>query len=120
MKELIKQFDILNTINGGVSMTYVDVKKFDDRLEINIEAPTVKAEAFNIFLNGNKLVIFSTLETGGPESLNFPMFSKSFALPANADGNSIEANERNGIVKVVVPLNENKSSQSRKINITHN
>ena len=53
------QIDLLNTLYGGSSMTTMDVQREEDRLVITLSAPSVTAPAFNVLVEGHKLVIYA-------------------------------------------------------------
>lgn len=122
LKSLLRQSEILNTINGGCAMTKVDTKEENGNLVIMIYAPTVKAEAYNIILNQNSLVVFSVLTLGTSESIpeelvNVPMFTRSFPLPKNVDEENIEAIHENGELRVIIPLQKWRPLPARRIKI---
>lgn len=122
---LLKQGDILNTLNGGGAMTYVEEQDYDDHSVLTFWAPTVPAEAFNVVLNHNSLVVFSLLpsvagEAGELEngSFNIPMFFRKFTLPAYADAENIEAIHEDDRLSIIIPF-KNNGLPVRKIDIRH-
>lgn len=126
LRGLLKQGDILNTLNGGGAMTYVEEQEYEDHLVLTFWAPTVPAEAFNVVLNNNSLVVFSLLPTSSGEAIegavgnfNIPMFFKKFTLPAYAEANHIEAVHEGDRLSIIVPFNHDKVP-SKKFNIRQN
>lgn len=119
---LLKQGDILNTLNGGGAMTYVEERAYDDHVVLSFWAPTVPAEAFNVVVNTNKLVVFSLLPSSGAEAeagaFNIPMFFKKFTLPAYSDLENIEAVHEDNRLSIIIPYKAGNVS-IRKINIRH-
>lgn len=105
------QIDLLNTLYGGSSQTVMDVAREDDRMVVSLSAPGVGANAFNVLIEGSKLVIY-TLLVGTPmhrdddvpgQRLAVPMFLKVFDIPPVVDAEQIEAVHTHGNVTVVLP-----------------
>lgn len=122
LKSLLRQREILNTINGGCVMTKVDSKEENGNLVVKIYTPTVQAEAYTIILNQNILVVFSVLTLGTSESIteelvNVPMFTRRFPLPKNVDEENIEAIHEDGELRVIIPLQQWRPSPARRIKI---
>ena len=113
------QIDLLNTLYGGSSMTAMNVKREDDRLVIRLSAPGVKANAFNVLVEGHKLVLYTLLvhdsESAG-QRLAVPMFLKVIDIPDFVDADQIEAIHEPGRVLVHLPFND-EAHQHRHIDI---
>jgi len=75
-------------------------------------------EAFNLLLELNRLVLFTTLSTG-PEAWNQPVFKKSFTIPAYIDTGKIDAFYEDGQLTVVLPFKDLDSRARRQIDIRH-
>ncbi len=119
---LLKQGDVLNTINGGGAMTYVEEQVYDDHFVLTFWAPTVPAEAFHVVLNNDTLVVFSLLPSADqmPDeasgAFNIPMFFRKFTLPPYADEENIEAVHEDNRLSIIIPY-KNGGVPVRKINI---
>lgn len=122
MRGLLQQGDVLNTINGGMAMTYVEEQKYEDHFVLTFWAPSVPAEAFNIVLNKNKLVVFSLLASAAEDietgAFNIPMFFRKFTLPKEADFENIEAVHEEDRLSIIIPY-DNQGQSLRKIRIRH-
>lgn len=120
LQGLLKQGDVLNTLNGGMAMTYVEEQAHEDHQVLTFWAPSVPAESFNIVLNVNSLVVFSllpsTLDEAEVGSFNIPMFFKKFKLPSYIDVDNIEAVHEGNRLSILLPYKDNKMP-IRKINI---
>ncbi|EMR01072.1 Hsp20/alpha crystallin family protein [Cesiribacter andamanensis] len=107
---LLKQGDVLNTLNGGMAMTYVEEQEHEDHKVLTFWAPSVPAEAFNIVLNINTLVVFSLLPSSADDaeagSFNIPMFFRKFRLPAYIDVNNIEAVHEGDRLSILLPYKD--------------
>lgn len=119
-KELLKnialQIDLLNTLGGGVSETYVDIKKYNKGAVINVWAACVDPEAFKIVLHNNQLTIFSVLQSKENPGMAAPLFNRTFMLPPQVDLGRVEAVYQEGQLKVKLPYYES-TGQSREIEI---
>jgi HSP20 family molecular chaperone IbpA len=118
----LKQIDLMNTLNGGVSMASLDMEETDDSLIITVSAPGVSPESFNIFIDHYKLIIFSILPDNNPESdltLHVPTFYKAFDIPYFVEGTKIDAVYEEGVLKVILPYRQKSTSLQRKIDIKH-
>lgn len=113
------QIDLLNTLYGGSSMTTMDVQREDDRLVITLSAPGVDANAFNVLIEGNKLVLYTLLvqdnDTVG-QRLAVPMFLRVLDIPTFVDAEQIEAVHEHGRVMVSLPI-KNEEHHNPRIDI---
>lgn len=118
LRNLLKQGDYWNAMNGGVSMTSYKTYKTNEGYIIEISAPTVSPESFNIILNFNHLIVYTLFkgESHGENNM-IPMFSKSFELPGDTDSNNIDAIFENSKLKIVVPFKTDLDQYKRRIDI---
>lgn len=126
LKDFVHQFDTMNTIGGGVALTTVDIDKQSDHLTINISAPSMSSDAFNIFIRGNQLVVYSVLhevdlfEDEAKQSARHmvPVFNRVFDIPSIVDADQIEALYEQGILKLHLPYTHDwKSMKVKRIDI---
>ncbi len=109
------------TRSGGSSfIPKVDVLETEKAFEIQVAAPGLQKEDFNIELNDNFLTIsgerkltnekkdqtFHSIET------QYGSFSRSFSLPENVDSAKINAKYNNGILELTLPKDEKKALKS--------
>lgn len=122
LRGLLRQGDLINTINGGVSMTRVVKEQFDDEFVITLSAPGLSADAFNVVINNNQLIVFSVLPDSGiaeeNQLFNIPLFYRSFDLPAYIDVDNIEAFQDDEALRVELPFKKS-ALNFRKIDIRH-
>lgn len=126
LKDFVHQFDTMNTIGGGVALTTVNIDRQTDHLTINISAPSMSSDAFNIFVRGNQLVVYSVLnevdlfEDDAKRSARhmIPVFNRIFEIPPIVDKDQIEAIYEYGILKLYLPYNEDGDAMKvKKIDI---
>ncbi|WP_162054429.1 Hsp20/alpha crystallin family protein [Pontibacter pamirensis] len=119
-KELLKnialQIDLLNTLGGGVSETYIDIKKYKKGAVINVWAAGVDPEAFKVVLHDNNLTVFSVLQSRENSEMAAPLFNRMFMLPPQVDLRRVEAVYQKGQLMVKLPYHES-TGQPREIDI---
>ena len=116
LKNIAQQIDLLNTLGGGVSETYVDIKKYKKGAVINVWAASVDPEAFKVVLNNNQLSVFSVLQSKENPAMAAPLFNRTFMLPPQVDLGRVEAMYQEGQLKVKLPYYEN-TGHPREIEI---
>jgi HSP20 family protein len=105
---------------GGSAYSFVpkvDVVENDKGYELHVAAPGMNKEDFKIDLNENYLTISGERKFSKEKQENnfrsietqYGTFSRSFALPENADAASIRAQYTNGILEIIVPKDEKKT-----------
>ncbi|WP_347157567.1 Hsp20/alpha crystallin family protein [Pontibacter chitinilyticus] len=119
-KELLRnialQIDLLNTVGGGVSETYVDIKKYKKGAVIEVWAAGVNPESFRVVLHNNQLTVLSTLHSEDNPEMAAPLFNKTFTLPPQVNLSKIEAVYHEGQLQVKLPYHES-AGQAREIEI---
>ncbi|RYC69220.1 MULTISPECIES: Hsp20/alpha crystallin family protein [Spirosoma] len=115
------QIDLLNTLYGGSSQTTMQVEREDERLVITLSAPGVRANAFNVLVEGSKLVLYTLLvntsvtqdEEGGSQRLAVPMFLRVLDIPSFVDADQIEAIHEHGQVMIMLPFKDEEHLHRR-------
>jgi len=112
----------------------INISDEKDHFAVEMAAPGMKKEDFNIDLSGNLLTISAEKESrtdDGDEKgeekkgkysrreYNYSSFSRSFTLPDNADTEKIEARYQDGILHLRIPKkDEPKKTDSHKIKVS--
>jgi HSP20 family protein len=120
LRSLLRQSDLLNTINGGVSQTSVSMNKSAHGIVIRMSAPSVPVEAFNILLDYGQLTVFSEIheqEEEGENKMRVPMFMKTFTIPCTVDTDKMEAFYESGELRILLPY-KNQESLRRQLPIS--
>lgn len=114
------QIDLLNTLYGGSSQTTMNVEREDDQLVITLSAPGVSANAFNVLVEGGKLILYTLLvgtsehqEEGLNQRMAVPMFLRVLDIPAFVDADQIEAVHEQGRVSVMLPFKDEEQMHRR-------
>jgi HSP20 family protein len=119
LKGMGGQFDLLNTLHGGSSMTRMETEQEPDRLLIKLSAPGLGPDAFNVLIDGKKLVLYTLLQQKNPvegQNLAVPMFLRVLDIPDFVDAEHIEAVQEQGHVVINLPFKDGHHSQ-RKVEI---
>jgi HSP20 family protein len=90
--------------------------------ELEIAAPGLKKEDFNIHLENSVLTISSEIEDEKREEgkvytrkeFYFGSFSRSFTLPKSVDSDKIKAEYNQGILKVDLPKRDEATLENKK------
>ncbi len=124
--------DLSGRLQSGFSSTHttipaVNVREEEDGFEIQVAAPGMEKEDFNIDLDGNLLTVSSEREDEVEEEKGFARkefsyqsFNRTFTLPENTiDSEKIIAKYKNGILRIKLPkLEHAKDRVNRKIDIS--
>jgi len=97
-------------------MTRMDTEQDSDRLVITLSAPGVGPDAFNVLIDGNKLVLYSLLQlkhTHEGQALAVPMFLRVIDIPEFVDTDHIEAIQEDQHVQIHLPFKDGERNQRR-------
>jgi len=124
--------DITNWANSNFSednstLPAVNIKELDEGYAIEVAAPGMRKEDFNINLDKNQLIISAHKEEEKDEKekhyhkreFSYESFQRSFSLNQKmVDGNNITASYQEGILSIYIPKKEEaKPLPARKIDI---
>ena len=121
-------FSNRNFSDTNTTLPAVNVKEKKDGFEIEMSAPGLKKEDFNVELNNNVLTIScekkeeeETKDEDGRytrREFMYQSFSRSFNLPDTIDPEKIDAKYEDGILKLIVPKVEKVLPNSKRIEIS--
>ena len=106
----------------------LNITENKDHFSVELAAPGLKKEDFNIDVNGNTITISCEKESENNNEeegrswreYNYSSFSRMFTLPENADVNAgeITAKYNDGILKMEIPKRKNAGEEKkRKISV---
>lgn len=110
LRDLLRQGDLMNTVNGGVRKTKFSVKKVGNDILVEVSNPSIMPESFNFTINKNELLINvmrSDKSFSNGQPIMYPLFYKAIQIPYYVDINKIEATFENGKFKILLPYNDN-------------
>jgi len=106
----------------------INISEGKNNFKIELAAPGLKKEDFNIEMNGNLLTISSERESEtksdtddhnfSHREYNYSSFSRSFSLPDNADSSRISAKYADGVLRLDVPKKaDGQKNANQKIKV---
>jgi len=112
-----------------INVPAVNVSETDKHFKLNIAAPGLEKKDFKIDADDDMLTISAEHEKEEKEEkdgrfnrreYNYTSWSRSFSLPENCDTSKIEAEYKNGELKIMIPKKEVKESKKNVKSITVN
>jgi len=109
--------DLINSASPSVN-----VKESTDKFTLDVAAPGMKKEDFDIKVDQNLLTVCAEKEESEEEKeeqyyrkeFSYSSFSRSFQLPENIEKDKIEANYKDGVISINLPKNENAKQKAQK------
>ncbi len=100
----------------------VNIKEKNDEFNIEFAAPGFKKTDFKIDVSNNTITISADKETVSNDNkenytrqeYSYNSFSRSFALPTAVNSDKIEANYKDGILKLEIPKKEEAKALPKK------
>jgi HSP20 family protein len=113
----------IGTSNMNKGIPAVNTKETDSGFEIELAAPGMSKEDFNVSLENGVLTISSEKNTSTNEEndgyvlreFGYSSFSRSFTLPENVSEEDIKAKYENGILRLELPKIEKAKKKSPKL-----
>lgn len=92
----------------------VNIREDDDNYYVEVAAPGMKKEDFNLSLDNDVLTISSEIKEEKENrngnytrrEFSYSSFSRSFTLPELAEADKIEAKYKDGILNIIMPKKE--------------
>jgi HSP20 family protein len=97
-----------------MSVPAVNISEDDNNYQLTMAAPGMKKDDFKVDIDGNTLVVSSEKESNKEEQskkfskkeYSYSSFSRSFAIPEDANHEKIDAHYEDGILKLTIPKKE--------------
>ena len=104
----------------------VNIKEENDKFVLEMAAPGMKKDDFQINLDNYQLTISSEKKEEKKEQEDnytrreflYSSFSRSFTLPKTVDIEKIKADYKNGILSIVLPKKEEETKLTKQIKIS--
>lgn len=102
----------------------VNIKETDKAYSVELMAPGMKKEDFNIELDNELLTISSEVKTEKNDQeegkftrreFSFSSFRRSFTLPETVKGEDIKASYEDGILKIALPKKEEALPKAKRL-----
>lgn len=116
--------DLLNTINGGMSMPSHTLRKEDDHYELELVAPGVSAENLRIEIHNRFLSVFHYMSYVAPDHTmadqGAPNIIHLMPIPFDVELEGIRASYENNRLLIIMPFNEMAEGYHRSVEIDKN
>ena len=109
---------------NGSTFPSVNLKETDKGFEVELAAPGLNKEDFNIEVHNNVLTISSEKKEEKAEKdekgnytrreFNYTSFKRSFTLPKSAEENKVQAKYDNGILHIEIAKKEAEQEKTAK------
>ncbi|GAB4404430.1 MAG: hypothetical protein OHK0053_29980 [Microscillaceae bacterium] len=123
-----KQIALMNTINGGITMTSVEIRQEETGYVVLLSNPGLGRESYHIELKPDVLTVYTTLPQDALshiEEINgnkvvVPTFMRHFPIPADVEVSKIEAVFEEGCLKIIAPFRSGLNNFPKKLDIRQN
>ena len=114
-----------NVNSIGTSIPAVNIMETEDSFNVEVAAPGMTKEDFNIELDNDVLTISSedkkeneTTEKNGRftrKEFSYSTFKRAFSLPDSVDSAKISASYNNGVLEIALPKKEEAKVQAKRL-----
>jgi HSP20 family protein len=112
----------LPTSGFGYTTPKVNIREDNDNYYVEVAAPGMKKDDFNLSLENNVLTISSELKEDHEDKndsytrreFSYQSFSRSFTLPESVNYEKIEAKYNDGILSILMPKREEAKQKPAK------
>ena len=119
-------FNFPAVVSRGTTVPAVNISETDKDFVVELAAPGMKKEDFNVNLERNVLTISSEKKTEDKDEgehftrkeFSYQSFTRSFTLPESVDQEKIDANYNDGVLKIVLHKKEEMIPKSKEIKIS--
>jgi len=106
---------------NSFSQPSVNIKEAEDLFLLELAAPGLKKEDFNIEIEQDQLILSaekeSTKEEYSRREFNYSSFTKTFHLDQTIDSDKISAQYEDGILSMTLPKKEEAKKETKRIEI---
>jgi len=113
VKTLAESADLINTINGGMSLAYVEKHTLVDHYLITVKVPGVDKHSLKVELHNGQLFVFQLmqLEVG----IEIPYLVTAIELSERVDKQGVHANFEGKHLNIVLPFGESEDPSEIRI-----
>jgi HSP20 family protein len=125
MKKWQRKMDkMFSGIGEGIRKAWADFDEKDDEYILHVELPGIEKEDILLDVVGNRIEIKAEkkeikheVEDGGycGYSKSYKGFARTLSLPEDAEGESIEADYKNGVLKIRIKKKE--GAKKKRLNV---
>lgn len=115
-QELIAQYDLMNTIGGGMAQNTVKAWQEKDGYALEVQAPGVELGKIRIEAVNQRFVIYYTIDVLEGKQ-HMPIYLVNLPLSPNVDVNRIAARIEGDVIHVFAPFNDWAKGTRREIDL---
>ena len=114
-----------NSSTVGTSIPAVNIRENEDGFHVEVAAPGMSKEDFNIELDNDVLNISTETKNETEQSnenekytrkeFSYRSFKRAFSLPDSIDSNKIAASYENGVLEIKLPKKEEAKIQAKRM-----
>ncbi|GAA4319440.1 Hsp20/alpha crystallin family protein [Pontixanthobacter gangjinensis] len=114
-----------NVNSIGTSIPAVNIQETEESFNVEVAAPGMSKEDFNIELDNDVLTISSedkkekeTTDKDGRytrKEFSYSTFKRAFSLPDSVDSTKISASYNNGVLEIALPKKEEAKVQAKRL-----
>ncbi|MEO1655201.1 MAG: Hsp20/alpha crystallin family protein [Bacteroidota bacterium] len=117
-----KHINLLNTVNGGITMTSVDLMQDDQGYTARFYNAAFDGDNYHVELNNRQLTVYTTIneeyyDVTEKGKVMIPSFIRTFPIPDHVDVDKIDAVFEEGALIITAPFREDMDGSVRKLNI---
>ena len=113
VKTLADSADLINTINGGMSLAYVEKHTLTDHYLVTVKVPGVDKHALRIELHNGQLFVFQLMQLD--HSVEVPYLVTVIELSKQVDRQAVHANYQGKNLNIVLPFGEQQGGSEIRI-----
>lgn len=118
-------FDRIGAMSGGSNLPSVNIRDQKDRYSIEVAAPGLNKDDFNVEVDEGALTISSSKEESDEQKegdytrreFNYTAFQRTFTLPDTVNEDDISAEYEGGVLYINIPKKEEEKREKKKIDI---
>jgi len=123
----LKDWNLFNSSSTGTTIPAVNIIETDEDFQVEMVAPGMNKDDFHVELDNDMLVISSEKEESQEDSrksysrkeFSYQSFRRSFYLPNTVESDKINAQYKDGVLRLVIPKKEEaKRKPVKKITIS--
>ena len=104
MKMLAEAGDLVNTINGGMSLAHIHNYQLQDHYLVTVKVPGVDKTSLKVELHEGSLYVYQRMHLD--DGIDIPYRVASIKVNANVDVRAIHANYQGRNLNIVLPIDE--------------
>jgi len=113
VKTLAESADLINTINGGMSLAYVEKHTLTDHYLVTVKVPGVDKHALRIELHNRQLFVFQLMQLD--DAIEVPYLITVIELSKQVDRQAVHANYQGKNLNIVLPFGQQQGDSEIRI-----